>query len=146
MMRLDHGGSFETAARRTSCLPTSPEDITHRGVGVPTACVSGDLPLVALLLSEGAESGIDMLAPDSEGNTPLHYACLSDNPELILFLLRKAAATASYLSDSGGYENPRQKIAKARLLEGRNAASETPLLRAAVGGDVAVAKTLLVNT
>ena len=80
-----------------------------------------------------------------EGNTPLHYACLSDNPELILFLLRKAAATASNLSDPSGYENPRQKLAKARMLEARNAASETPLLRAAVGGDVAVAQALLVS-
>lgn len=52
---------------RPSCLPTSPEDITHRGVGLPTACVSGDLPLVALLLAEGSEAGIDMLAPDSVG-------------------------------------------------------------------------------
>lgn len=50
-----------------SRLPTSPEDITHRGVRLPTACVSGDLPLVALLLAEGAEAGIDMLAPDSVG-------------------------------------------------------------------------------
>lgn len=66
-MRLDpdHSGT-ETIMVRT-CLPTSPEDITHRGVGLPTACVSGDLPLVALLLAEGAESGIDMLAPDSVG-------------------------------------------------------------------------------
>lgn len=80
-----------------------------------------------------------------EGNTPLHYACLGNNPELILFLLRKAAATASNLADPNGCENPRQKLAKARMLEARNAASETPLLRAAVGGDVAVAQTLLVN-
>lgn len=48
-------------------LPTSPEDITHRGVGLPAACVSGDLPLAALLLAEGTESGIDMLAPDLVG-------------------------------------------------------------------------------
>lgn len=81
-----------------------------------------------------------------EGNTPLHYACLSDNPELIHFLLRKAAATASKLTDPSGYENRRQKLAKSRMLEARNSASETPLLRAAVGGDVAVAQALLVNT
>lgn len=66
-MRLDHGSETAMMAIRT-CLPTSPEDITHRGVGLPAACVSGDLPLVALLLAEGAESGIDMLAPDSVGD------------------------------------------------------------------------------
>jgi len=41
------------------------EDIVHRGMGLPAACVSGDLPLVAMLLAEGAESGIDMLAADA---------------------------------------------------------------------------------
>ncbi len=86
-------------------------------------------------------------APTQEGNTPLHYACLSDSPELILFLLKKAAATASRLAPqfSSGYENPRHKLAKTMLLEARNTASETPLLRAAVGGSVAVVQALLVR-
>lgn len=43
----------------------SPEDITHRDVGLSMACVSGDLPLVAMLLAEGTEQGLDMLAGDS---------------------------------------------------------------------------------
>lgn len=64
MMRLDHR---ETATMVRTFSPTSPEDITHRGVGLPAACVSGDLPLAALLLAEGADSGIDMLSPDSVG-------------------------------------------------------------------------------
>ncbi|CAM9264472.1 unnamed protein product, partial [Ectocarpus sp. 6 AP-2014] len=138
-----------------------PEDISHRGVGLPAACVKGDLPLVAMLLAEGAENGINMLSADADGNNPLHYACLSESPDLITFLLRKAAAAASSSSSSssnssspsagaasrrplsGVHDTPRQRLAKSRLLEARNAESETPLLRAAVGGNVAVVDALL---
>lgn len=45
-----------------------PEDISHRGVGLPAACVNGDLPLVAMLLAEGAENGINMLGADAVSN------------------------------------------------------------------------------
>lgn len=67
MMRFDHRDHRgETASGGDGVrMPTRPEDIVHRGVGLPTACVSGDLPLVAMLLAEGAESGIDMLAADA---------------------------------------------------------------------------------
>lgn len=76
----------------------------------------------------------------------MHFACLSDSPELILFLLKKCAATASRLPQfSSGYENPRLKLARSAMLEARNAASETPLLRAAVGGSVGVIQALLVS-
>ncbi|CAN0203640.1 unnamed protein product, partial [Ectocarpus fasciculatus] len=140
-----------------------PEDISHRGVGLPAACANGDLPLVAMLLAEGAENGINMLSADADGNNPLHYACLSESPDLITFLLRKAAAAAASSSSSSSspsaaaasaaarrspppacvHDTPRQRLAKSRLLEARNAESETPLLRAAVGGDVAVVDALL---
>lgn len=42
-----------------------PEDFSYRGVDLLTACVSGDLPLVAMLLGEGMECGVDMLAADA---------------------------------------------------------------------------------
>lgn len=42
-----------------------PEEFSYRGVDLLTACVSGDLPLVAMLLGEGAASGVDMLAADA---------------------------------------------------------------------------------
>lgn len=41
-----------------------PEDISYRGVNLILACVKGDLPLVAMLLAEGTQQGLDMLAPD----------------------------------------------------------------------------------
>ncbi|CAN0473079.1 unnamed protein product, partial [Ectocarpus sp. 12 AP-2014] len=97
-----------------------PEDISHRGVGLPAACVNGDLPLVAMLLAEGAENGINMLSADADGNNPLHYACLSESPDLITFLLRKAAASSSSSSPSAGaasrrpmpgvHDTPRQRL------------------------------------
>lgn len=42
-----------------------PEDVNYRGATLPVACVKGDLPLVAMLLAEGAELGLDMLAADN---------------------------------------------------------------------------------
>ena len=100
-----------------------------------------------------------------DGNTPLHYACLSDNPEVALFLLRKAACTSAGRggggggdagfsnggrnsggnSDSGGGGSQQPKRRQRFLLESRNSAFETPLLRAAVGGSVAVAQALMVR-
>lgn len=41
------------------------EDISYRGVNLVLACVKGDLPLVAMLLAEGTEQGLDMLAADN---------------------------------------------------------------------------------
>lgn len=66
-----------------------------------------------------------------EGNTPLHYACLGENPEVISFLIRKASRS--------------RQASVSELIEARNADMETPLLRAAVIGNVAVVRTLLVS-
>lgn len=49
---------------RITCSKNRPGDITHRGVDLPTACVTGDLPLVAMLLAEGADNGVNMLSAD----------------------------------------------------------------------------------
>lgn len=52
------------------------EDITHRGVGLAAACVTGDLPLAAMLLAEGSDSGIDMLAADDAVSEYMVYTAL----------------------------------------------------------------------
>lgn len=41
-----------------------PEEVTYRGVSLSIACAKGDLPLVAMLMAEGAEQGLDMLEAD----------------------------------------------------------------------------------
>lgn len=41
-----------------------PEEVTYRGVNLPIACAKGDLPLVAMLIAEGSEQGLDMLEAD----------------------------------------------------------------------------------
>lgn len=41
-----------------------PEEVTYRGVNLSIACAKGDLPLVAMLMAEGAEQGLDMLEAD----------------------------------------------------------------------------------
>ena len=53
------------AAMLTLAGGSRPEDFSYRGVDLLTACVSGDLPLVAMLLGEGVECGVDMLAADA---------------------------------------------------------------------------------
>lgn len=75
-----------------------------------------------------------------EGNTPLHYAALSENPEVITFLLRKDGRD-HVLAGSRRRWGRRWGT----LLESRNDACETPLLRAAFGGSVTVARALVVR-
>lgn len=81
--------------------------------------------------------------PTQEGNTPLHYAALSDSPDVITFLLGKANGGSGISYGSGRCTSRRRSNG---LLDLRNDAWETPLLRSAVGGSVPVAKALLVRT
>lgn len=85
--------------------------------------------------------------PPQEGNTALHYACLSNNSEVIVFLLRKAAraaaAAAALSRGSGAAVTP--EVSVRYMLETRNDAAETPILRAAVAGNVGVTRALLVS-
>lgn len=60
----DHGKSPD-APILTLTGGGRPEDFSYRGVDLLTACVSGDLPLVSMLLGEGTQSGVDMLAADA---------------------------------------------------------------------------------
>ena len=83
--------------------------IQYRNVGIFSACVDGDLPLVTLLLdriifpeqsSLGRRYGwatdeiprIDSITQiidlrDEQKNNPMHYAALSNNPEVVEYLL-----------------------------------------------------------
>lgn len=60
-----HHGKLPEAPILTLTGGGRPEDFSYRGVDLLTACVSGDLPLVSMLLGEGAQSGVDMLAADA---------------------------------------------------------------------------------
>ncbi|CAN0235700.1 unnamed protein product, partial [Discosporangium mesarthrocarpum] len=132
-------------------------DITYKGVGIAVACARGDLPLVCMLVTEGEEQGVDMLSADEEGNNPLHYAALSENPSLIDYLLRKARSRGTirgWIGNGGGAINGRARGPSllpppgcpgghAWFVEMRNNEDETALLRSAVKGDMGVMKALL---
>lgn len=80
-----------------------------------------------------------------EGNTPLHYAALSENEEVITFLLRKANGVRVEVGGSDHSGRRTSKTPGGVFVNARNDAWETPLLRAAVGGHVPVLKALLVR-
>ena len=70
-----------------------------------------------------------MLMPDDEGNTAVHYAVLGGSLELLQFLMRKSAGCV---------------VPGIPLVAARNAAGETPLLRAAAAeNSLAMVKFLL---
>lgn len=52
------------------------------------ACTQGNLPVVLTLWGLGLPKGIDMMAADDDGNTPVHYSALADNAEVFLIPFR----------------------------------------------------------
>jgi ankyrin repeat protein len=63
------------------------------------------------------------MVPDEKGNNPMHFAALADNPEVVSFFVQQ---TRGFFADN------------VRLLECRNSAGETPLLRAMTVGVIPV--------
>lgn len=61
---LEHGEEILGASGTSRLKSGAPEDIAYRGINLSVACATGDLPLIAMLLAEGADQGIDMFAGD----------------------------------------------------------------------------------
>lgn len=59
------GRSSDELITSAACPPRRPEDVSYRGTNLPLACTSGDLPLVAMLLAEGSDLGLNMYAADA---------------------------------------------------------------------------------
>jgi ankyrin repeat protein len=68
------------------------------------------------------------MEPDSDGNNPIHHAATADTPEVVAFLVEQVRVLFPPLS---------------RLLNKKNNAGETPLLRAAAAGKFACIRYLL---
>lgn len=61
---LEYGGEVLGASDTSRLKRGKPENIAYRGVSLSVACATGDLPLIAMLLAEGADQGVDMLVGD----------------------------------------------------------------------------------
>ena len=60
-------------------------NIQWKGVTMRMACEQGNLPVVVTLWGLALSRNVDMMGPDSEGNTPIHYAAFADNAEVLKF-------------------------------------------------------------
>lgn len=94
------------------------------------AASQGNLPLCVLLWGMATAKKVNLLVPDVQGNTPFHFAALADVPEVLGFLQQQDRSRSS--------TNPAN-----RLVDARNNAGETPLLRAASMGKIPILKYLL---
>lgn len=106
-------------------------EVQYDGANALAAAANGDFPLLVLLWGMAMAAPADLLAlADAAGNTLLHHAAAGagDEPDALHFLLQQAQAAGRAL---------------APLVDARNAAQETPLLRAAAVGNLRLAAALL---
>lgn len=96
--------------------------INYKGINIYQAAEQGSLPICVLLWGMASAKRISLIAPDSLGNNPLHFAALADSPEVVTFLLQQT------------------KGEDLRLVESRNALGETPLMKCMSTGVIAIAK------
>lgn len=56
--------------------------VNYHGTDIYQAAADGNLPLCVLLWGMATAKRINLMDPDSHGNTPMHYAALADLPEV----------------------------------------------------------------
>ena len=126
-------GSSSSSSRRSHHHPSSssPSSINYHGSTMAVAASQGNLPLCVLLWGMATAKKVNLLVPDAEGNTPFHFAALADVPEVLGFLQQQVRSRHNAAQGSR------------RLVDARNNAGETPLLRAASTGKIPTLKYLL---
>lgn len=60
----------------------SSSSVNYHGTDIYQAAADGNLPLCVLLWGMATAKRINLMDPDSHGNTPMHYAALADLPEV----------------------------------------------------------------
>ena len=95
----------------------------HSIFQVPVSYLCGNGMIEMLELVEDIP-GIDYNAPDTEGNTPLHYAAQAGHVEVVTFLLNKVRTIQ---------------------VDPINILGFTPLMKAAIQGRVKCSKLLLIS-
>lgn len=130
--------------KSTSNSNYSPQSITYRGLNFNTAAQQGNMPLCVLLWSMASAKRVNLVIPDSNGNTPMHFAAIADTPEVHF-----CHSFCLYLKDLTFFVCIFQVVQflaqqtrgdEVRLVDVRNTAGETPLLRCMTTGIIPVAK------
>lgn len=65
-----------------AAAPSPAALINYRGVNISMACQEGNLAACVLLWGIAAAKRITLMDADAEGNNPMHFACMADNPEV----------------------------------------------------------------
>lgn len=67
---------------KTQLEASGSSGIQWRGLTMKMACQQGNLPVVVTLWGLALSRNVDLMVPDDEGNTPIHYAASADNAEV----------------------------------------------------------------
>ena len=61
------------------------------------ACSQGNFPVAFTIWGIALEKKVDLMVPDEEGNTPIHFAALADNAEVVsyTYLTLKTSSSSS---------------------------------------------------
>ena len=61
-----------------------PTSLNYRGVNIYNAANQGNLPICVLLwgMAAAKKLPVNLMAPDYQGNNPMHFACLAETPEV----------------------------------------------------------------
>lgn len=102
--------------------------IAYHGLTINRAAMQGNLPVCVLLWGMATAKRLNIMVADNHGNTPMHYAALADNSEVMGF----------FNQQTRGMLTP-----EIRLVDSRNELGETPLLKAATKGVIVVMKALI---
>lgn len=126
--------------------------INYHGVTISQAASQGNLPLCVLLWGMATAKRVRLMDPDSNGDTPMHFAALADIPEVKSLRFHIHAyhyrqyhsklhsklliQVMSFLHQQTRTKNDPQN----RLVELRNKKGETALLRASCVGKIPTLK------
>jgi hypothetical protein len=84
--RHGHGERRSQGSRRIDGHPLSAASINYHGVNISQAAGQGNLPLCVLLWGMATAKRVNLMDPDPQGNTPMHFAALADLPEVRVYV------------------------------------------------------------
>lgn len=71
-----------TKKKAVSNMVYTPVTLNYHGINIYQAASQGSLPICVLLWGMASSKRINLMTPDFQGNNPIHYAALADNPEV----------------------------------------------------------------